>query len=266
MEKLQQVVTWRIVTELLRRYDDNGRLLVWQLHPGGGQYDCLSIFLCKGGQTTEQDAISNGHICDFNMAGGRFHLFNSVATACANEKKQMNESYDYMRAYLAAGDSKEVVDTIALKIGFPLNAKSSTTTPRILAFRLLAELLERFAFKREQLEICNAWHDSSGYEGSFVRQELLALPHLADRLGKLRGGWLEHALVATKYWLIYYDACMSESDGRKLIGIMDCEAAKLHCWPVGKYTVTDCWQLYQAADRDFLRTVNQLHEVVMRLK
>lgn len=265
MEKLQQVVTWRIVTELLRRYDDDGRLLVWQLHPGGGQYNCLSLFWRNEDQNPKHDLISNGHICDFNMAGGRFHLFNTITAAYANEKKQMNEPYDYMRAYLAGGDPKALVDTVARKIGFPLNAKSSTTTPRILAFRLLAELLERLAFKREQLEICNGWHDSSGYEGSYVRQELLALPHVADRLGKLRGDWLDSALEATKCWLVYYDDRKLCSSGNQLIGILDSETAKLHYAGSTAYREEDFWQIYQDTERNFLHAVNRMHEMIIGL-
>jgi hypothetical protein len=38
-KQLMEIASWRLLTEMVRRSPD---LRIYELHPGGGQYDCLA--------------------------------------------------------------------------------------------------------------------------------------------------------------------------------------------------------------------------------
>jgi hypothetical protein len=56
-----EIASWRMVSELHRRYPDLFNVI--ETHPGGGQYDCLSLYDHK-----------ERHIADFNRRGS-LHVF-----------------------------------------------------------------------------------------------------------------------------------------------------------------------------------------------
>ena len=82
--QLVEIASWKIVSELTRRYP--GKFTVLETHPGGGQYDCLSLYDKK-----------QEHIASFNRAG-RFHVFASFDGIKQREPYEiwpaMNENYD----------------------------------------------------------------------------------------------------------------------------------------------------------------------------
>jgi len=41
-----ETLSWRLVTETVRRAPD--RLKIYEMHPGGGQYDCLALYTSEG--------------------------------------------------------------------------------------------------------------------------------------------------------------------------------------------------------------------------
>ena len=62
--RLCKIASWRLVGELHRRVP--GAFNVYETHPGGGMYDCLSLY--------DRNAE---HIADFNR-GGSLHFFNRL--------------------------------------------------------------------------------------------------------------------------------------------------------------------------------------------
>lgn len=63
-QQLKEILSWRLVSETVRRAPN--RLRIYELHPGGGQYDCLSL-----------NTIDGIGIADLNRAG-MFHAQNQL--------------------------------------------------------------------------------------------------------------------------------------------------------------------------------------------
>jgi len=61
--QLVEIASWRIVSELMRRYPRKFHVI--ETHPCSGQYDCLALYTPDG-----------THVADFNR-GGRFRIVRS---------------------------------------------------------------------------------------------------------------------------------------------------------------------------------------------
>lgn len=61
---MQEVVLWNLIAEIDEQFEHN--LLVLETHPGGGQYDCISLVNPNNGKPMT--------IVDFNLVG-RIHIF-----------------------------------------------------------------------------------------------------------------------------------------------------------------------------------------------
>lgn len=61
--RIRHWITWRIVAELFRRHKPRSHLRVCELHPGGGQYDDLALYLQRQGESWPGDCL--GHFTGF---------------------------------------------------------------------------------------------------------------------------------------------------------------------------------------------------------
>lgn len=150
-KQLKATISWRIVTELWRRFPDEFLLL--ETHPGGGQYDCLSFYLR---QNCHQSVLQINR-------GGSLHvrLGNDV------------ESYpDWCERMLI--DPVTYLDEITRSIGYEVPSPLPSSTPATLAFRYISEILTHTIGRREHWECRNGFLDSSGWEGG-KREDWFAL-------------------------------------------------------------------------------------------
>lgn len=154
--QLTEVASWRIVSELLRRFP--GEFQVIETHPGGGMYDCLSLFR------------DNQHIADFNRVGS-FHVFNSTSD---------HPPLDIWRA-LADEDIQKVLDQICRNLELQVPAKLPSSTPDVIVYRFIAAFLGHSAFGKEKWECRNGYFDSSGYEDSGPSKSFDMFPAAQDR-------------------------------------------------------------------------------------
>lgn len=81
--QLREALTWKLVSELHRRHP--GKFTVIETHPGGGQYDCLSLW--QGNQT----------IADLNRVGGfyseqRSIPWNELWPICVSDDRQIRNN------------------------------------------------------------------------------------------------------------------------------------------------------------------------------
>ncbi|QDU82607.1 hypothetical protein Pla110_43680 [Polystyrenella longa] len=137
--QLLEIISWRIVTELWRRFPD--RFLLWETHPGGGQYDCLTLI---DRQSPKQSLI------DINRAGSLHGLY--------------QESHgDWVQRMVCdpTGYLDEI--TISMRLEIPLRLPASS--PSTLCFRYIAELLTRSLASRDFWECRMGFYDSSGDDG-----------------------------------------------------------------------------------------------------
>ena len=124
--QLVEIASWRIVSELTRRYP--GKVNVLETHPGGGQYNCLSLFDKK-----------QKHIADFNRAG-RFHVFYSY------EGVEQREPFEIWPAMMGEYDQKRVLDKVSDDLGLPIPAKLPAAVPSTVVYRFIASFLSHEVF------------------------------------------------------------------------------------------------------------------------
>jgi len=67
--QLREVLAWRLLSETVR-HTSHG-LRIYELHPGGGMYDCLALY-----------TMSGSSVCHLNRAG-RFHVQGDVHSPAA---------------------------------------------------------------------------------------------------------------------------------------------------------------------------------------
>jgi hypothetical protein len=147
--QLIEIASWRIVSELHRRYPE--RFKVIETHPGGGQYDCLSLY---DGEV---------HIADFNRCG-RFHVFHRYD----NEPK-LPQPLDIWSEMLNTKDVRSVLDRVSMMLGLPIPDRLPPTTPTTLVYRFIATFLSHAVFGIHRWECRNGFFDTSGYGGGVVK-------------------------------------------------------------------------------------------------
>lgn len=154
--QLTEVASWRIVSELLRRFP--GKFQVIETHPGGGMYDCLSIF-------------SNArHVADFNRAGS-FHVFDSSS----------GQSPLDIWHLLAEEDIKDVLDLVCRSLELKAPAKLPPSTPAVIVYRFIAAFLGHSVFGKDEWECRNGYFDSSGMTECSINSAFELFPEAKDR-------------------------------------------------------------------------------------
>ena len=179
--QLIEIGSWRVVSELHRRYPT--KFTVIETHPGGGQYDCLSLF-----------DVEQRHIADLNRKG-RLHVFETF------DRSKPPEPFHVWREVFSEHNIKETLDKISSMLGLSIPPKLPPSNKSTLAYRFITELLTHSAFGIHRWECRNGCFDTSGYGGgvassfeSFARAPTslrLALP--TDTLGN----------PAYRFWFIY---------------------------------------------------------------
>ncbi len=155
--QLNEIASWRIVCELFRRFP--GKFQVIETHPGGGMYDCLSIF------------CNSRHVADFNRAGS-FHVFDS---------KGGQPPIDIWRS-LAEENIQDVLDQVCRSLNLQSPTKLPPSTPEVIVYRLIAAFLGHSAFGKESWECRNGYFDTAGMEESGVNPAFNLFPHAKERI------------------------------------------------------------------------------------
>jgi hypothetical protein len=152
--QLEEVLSWRFITELWRRCPDRFDLI--EAHPCDGQYDCLA--LCTKGQNP---AIA----IDVNRGGGSVHI-HKYALGLEGD---MAYYPDWMARVLAP-EPERFLDDIAREARLPVPKKLPTSTPAILTCRYISDFLTHSIGKREHWQCRNGFEDSSGFVGGGIRR------------------------------------------------------------------------------------------------
>lgn len=170
--------SWWVASELARRHPD---LVIHEMHPGGGMYDCLAL-------------LSPGDLQPFVQLNrvGTIHVMSTP---------------EYRTTWAEALEAKSphaVVKEIEEAAGLSRPAKAPASTPRTLAYRFIATTLNATSNDRHKWDARNEFIDSSddiptvlnGYLAGFpeVRRSLLATPQI--------GLWHE---PESHYWALLRD-------------------------------------------------------------
>lgn len=154
-------VAWQIIYQLVRTYTDRYDLRVFELHPGGGQYDCLSLRYMN-----HKNKFGRG-LFDINVASGNLHYFGTVESSCS----KADGGRDIIKQYLSANDPKTIVDDIRLRLRMPPADAIPPSNGQVLAIGLIAAIAQKFTFSRKVFSARMGYCDSSGYDSGF-RKEL----------------------------------------------------------------------------------------------
>lgn len=147
--QLEEVLSWRFVTEFIRRFPD--RFEIIEAHPGGGQYDCLVLVQMKEGYIQFAIDVNRGgsvhiHQDAFGKGGG-------ISTHSGWVQKMLEES------------PKKLLDEIAREAGLRIPGKLPISTPAVLVYRFIAEFLTHSIGRLDDWECRNGYCDTSGYGG-----------------------------------------------------------------------------------------------------
>ncbi|MFA5786146.1 MAG: hypothetical protein WDA71_04040 [Actinomycetota bacterium] len=187
--QLVEIMSWRLATELMRRYPR--RLKLIETHPGGGQYDCLALLPvpARRGQL-----FAN---IDLNRLGSaHFHLPGGVDSP---------PSWSGIWAEtLAADDPKSIVDRLAKLARLPEVPHLPQSTREVLGYRLISAFLTHSALGRSRWECRNGYCDTSGHGGGTRLEWFERFPAARDRS---RVGLADDFLEtpAYRFWFLLQD-------------------------------------------------------------
>ena len=152
---LVEIVSWRFVTELWRRWPKHFDLI--EMHPGGGQYDCLA--LRTKGEHSET-------VIDVNRGG-------SVHTHIG----EMRNYSDWLERMLGRTPTT-FLDEIANGARLPIPKKRPPSTPATLTYRYISDFLTHSVGRLENWQCRNGFEDTSGYGGGVRRHFFEQFPLL----------------------------------------------------------------------------------------
>lgn len=151
--QLKEIASWRIATELIRRHPT--KLALIETHPGGGQYDCLTVIKRQLGP--DRSAIG---LLDMNRMGS-VH----VHRAYDRELPEPMRWGDFWSEMTEVDDPKLLLDRVEQALGLSHRGKPPISKGEVLAYRVISALLSTTAYGRVRWECRNGYVDSSGGDG-----------------------------------------------------------------------------------------------------
>lgn len=146
-DSIREVVSWRLMAELMRRHPQVGTLI--ETHPGGGQYDCLTIF--RDGQS----------IASLNRSGDftPFHRF----------QEQIGGDQIWLPCMSEDGFAN-VLNKLSSALGLDIPMQLPKTSTEVLIYRVIAGSLACSFLDKVPLGCRNGQLDSSGGEDQGARE------------------------------------------------------------------------------------------------
>jgi hypothetical protein len=179
---LRIAFAWKLLAELHRRYPT--RFHAIETHPGGGMYDCLSLY-----------DNTDVHYASFNMAG-RFHVFQRF------DNKKPGEPLDIW-PLMVEQDTKDVLDKVSHQLGLKIPATLPSSTPETVVYRFIAAFLVQSCLEPPCWQARNGVFDTSGYGGG-LSQAFTHFPVAASR-ADIGLGFNYNNKKAYKFWFLTRD-------------------------------------------------------------
>lgn len=179
-----EAASWRLASELVRRHPATTRVL--RTHPGGGQYDCLTI-TSPTGQGGSIQLNRNGTI--------QVHERFDSGPVDGWEPTEWDE---YLRA-----DPRDFLERLERAGGLPRPAHVPSSVPMTLTCRVLAALAATAVKSVRRVEIQSGYVDSSGYGGgpNAILDSFAAVP---DDLRRSHNGDL-FGEPGYRFWIVMRD-------------------------------------------------------------
>lgn len=143
-EHLADAESWHICSEMVRH---RPAARIYQWHPGGGQYDMLSVY------TDPADFLESRTI-DVNRNGSiRFYI----------DKEEVIVSW---KDALTEGWPGDFLARYESRLNWRLENETPPSTPAVLAYRVISGLLRMTQYTRDAVGVHMTFVDSSGGMGS----------------------------------------------------------------------------------------------------
>jgi hypothetical protein len=244
--QITAAVAWQIIYQLMRRYHHKYSLRILETHPGGGQYDCLSLY-------SSVNSFPGTHLLDFNLGSGRIHIWNRIASKHSDNALK-DKLINFVDEYLMSSDPKDLIDSIGRILEHEAKTSGAipSTTPPVLVSGFISGLMQQQMLSRNMVDIRSGWFDSSGMDDCGPRKELRLFSSTAAIL---------NATVDTdtwkntlKYWLVFSGTSFSDSSVALLL---DMNGIAYFPNQPGK-----CWNLWD----DFMNNGRNLSKIISRLE
>lgn len=155
--QLRETVSWRIVTELWRRFPEQFVLL--ETHPADGQYDCLTLYERGNDSGARLELNRNGSLHIHQDFSGR------IAPSCWE---------DWLSRMITAPPER-FLDELTGSLGLQIPKKLPISSASTITYRFIGEFLTHSIGRREFWECRNGVLDSSGWGGKGRRDDLFVL-------------------------------------------------------------------------------------------
>lgn len=185
---LRQALAWQVAAEVARRHP--GDILAVETHPGGGQYDCVTLFVRAEGDDAEHRGGWR-RCLDLNKATPLDHLTHAGWSGDG-------ERFNWLDVLLSPDLRAQVIAPLERAEGLEAPASTPSTVASTVSVRLLAAFASRVAFTRKPWVLLNGYLDSDG--GSEARDDLFAA---VPAIGEHRQAHREDDLLGTpeyRYW------------------------------------------------------------------
>jgi hypothetical protein len=147
---VKRALAWWIAAEMIRRHPDEVRVI--ETHPGGGQYDCLSLYR----RDADDDLVAHmnlvGHITHESWFGNHGETDSGVD----------DPRFNWLEVLAAEDRRSYVIEALEGVCGFTTPNKTPPTARKSIGPRLIARFASAAAFTTRTWHIRNAFHDSSG--------------------------------------------------------------------------------------------------------
>ncbi|MFI8588453.1 hypothetical protein ACIGG9_26855 [Pseudonocardia alni] len=176
--------SWWIASEIVRRSPE---LFLIETHPGGGQYDCLSLMRRTSTETTTL-----------------IHL-NRVGSIHAHDGSGRSLLITWSEALAAAG-GHNVVRRLEVTAGLHPARQAPATSPRVLTYRVIARILTSLVDDRHFWDARSGQLDSSGMDSvASAGPEVTRFPSVQNALRERR---LDDPLdpPGCRFWLLLKDS------------------------------------------------------------
>ncbi|SDD23886.1 hypothetical protein SAMN05216410_3016 [Sanguibacter gelidistatuariae] len=150
--------SWWIASEIARRHP---QLIIHEMHPGGGMYDVLGI-MKPGGRESLAWLNRTGRIC--------------VATGDDRSPSDDDSFQLTWTDVMAMASPHTAVKAIEVAAGLVLTGKAPASTPRTLAYRVIANVINSCSNDRHHWDVRNEFIDSSSDDDGVLNGYLDAFP------------------------------------------------------------------------------------------
>ena len=143
----EEALSWRLMTEMLRRFPDVFRLI--EAHPGGGLGDCLAL-INKRGQPTI--------VMDVNRNGGSVHI-----NAYADGTNAGYEVISDWQRKMTQSSASDFLDELAQALRLEVPHTLPPSTQETIVYRFIADFLTHAVGRLSRWECRNGYCDTSGF-------------------------------------------------------------------------------------------------------